>query len=227
MPNQAKRKPDRDIQQDVASELAWDTRVSPTEIGIAVKDGVVTLTGTVDSWAEVRTVGEAVHRVSGVLDVANDLDVKPPGSNGRTDSEIARAVRQALEWDVTVPDQQIRSTVSHGTVTLDGTVAQWSARSDAERAIERLTGVVRVLNHIEVQPNQALDVSRLHKAVERALERHAEREARHIDLDAVEGTVRVTGLVQSWLERDAVIGAIRGTRGVRQVVNELIVRPQD
>lgn len=223
----AKKKPDWDLQQDVACELAWDTRVTPTEIGIAVKGGVVTLTGTVDSWAKARAVDEAVHRVNGVMDVVNHVTVELPGSSQRTDIEIARVVREALEWDVTVPDQQIRSTVSQGTVTLEGKVAFWSARTDAERAIERLIGVKHVVNHIDVEPDQAVDVAVARKAIEQALARHAKREARHIDLQAVAGAVTVTGLVQSWAERDAVIGALRGTRGVRQIENGLAIRPQD
>jgi len=222
-----KKKVDRDIQQDVACELAWDTRVSPVEIGIAVKDGIVILTGSVKSWAEFRAVGDAAHRVGGVLDVVNDLSVQTSANNQRTDTEIAGAVRHALEWDVTVPEMQIRSTVSHGTVTLEGSVALWSERADAERAVERLTGVKRVINHIEVQPGQAVDVAAAHKAVERALERHAEREAGHINLQAADGAVTVKGTVQTWSERDAVVGAIRGTRGVHRVVNELVLQPQD
>lgn len=223
----AKKKPDWDLQQDVACELAWDTRVSPTEIGIAVKGGVVTLTGIVDSWAKACAVDEAAHRVAGVVDVVNELVVELPGNSSRTDSEIARAVRQVLEWDVTVPDRQIRSSVSHGTVTLEGTVPFWSARRDAERAIERLTGVKHVVNRIEVVPDQPVDAGEARRAIEQALARHARREAHHLDIQTVDGTVTVTGVVQSVAESEAVAGALRGTRGVRQVVNGLVIQPQD
>jgi osmotically-inducible protein OsmY len=150
--NHAKRKPDSDILHDVARELAWDARISPTEIGIQVNHGVVTFTGTVDSWTKLRAAQDAAHRVAGVLDVANDLIVKPAGSVGWTDTEIAQAVRRALEWDVTVPDEQIRSTVSHGNVTLEGAVAEGRQRRDAERAIAHLAGVRRVVNRIELKP---------------------------------------------------------------------------
>jgi osmotically-inducible protein OsmY len=171
------KKTDSDILHDVARELAWDTRISPTEIGLQVKDAVVTLTGTVDSWAKLRSAQEAAHRVAGVLDVANDLAVKPAGSAERTDTEIAQAVRRALEWDVLVPHQHIRSTVAHGTVMLEGTVTHWSQRFDAERAIERLAGVKRVANRIEVEPDEKVNLDRARHAVDKALERHAEREA--------------------------------------------------
>ncbi len=98
--NQTARKSDSEIQREVAQECAWDTRVSPTQIGVQVKNGVVTLAGSVDSWATFRAAGEAAHRVAGVLDVANDLSVKLPGTSEKTDAEIAETVRMALEWDV-------------------------------------------------------------------------------------------------------------------------------
>ena len=221
-----KRKTDLDIQQDVARELAWDTRVSPTEVGIAVKGGIVTLSGAVDSWAKLRSAEAAAHRVSGVHDVANELVVELPGDHHRSDGQIAQAVRQALEMDITVPDQQIHSTVSRGTVTLTGLVSCWSARADAERVVDHLTGVKRIINHIEIEP-KPVDVTEARQAIERALERHAGREAAHIRLQLVDGTVKVSGVAHSWQERDAILGAVRGTRGVGQVVNDLIVQISD
>jgi len=215
------QKPDWDIQQDVAREFAWDTRISSTGIGIQVRNGIVTLSGTVDSWARLRAAQEAAHRVAGVLDVANDLVVERPGGPGRSDTDIAQAVRNALEWDVTVPDQQIRSTVSHGIVTLEGVVSHGNERFDAERAIERLAGVKRVINQIEVDPRDEMSLSRVREAVGRALERHAEREAGRIQVEGAAGAVSVNGVVHSWQEREAVIGAVRGTRGVREVNDHL------
>src|SRR6266542_4192814 len=116
------RKDDSEIKQAVQEEFKWDTRIKETEIGVEVKNGVVTLTGTVSSYAEKMAAQEAAHFVTGVLDVANDIEVKAPGSPGRTDTEIAQAVRHALEWDVGVPHERIRSTVSDGIVNLDGNV---------------------------------------------------------------------------------------------------------
>jgi osmotically-inducible protein OsmY len=215
------KKTDLDLQQEVARELAWDTRLSPTEIGIQVRNAIVTLTGAVDSWAKLRAAQDAAHRVAGVLDVANDIVVKPVGSAQRTDTEIAQAVRQALEWDVMVPDRQIQSTVSNGTVTLEGKVPSWSQRSDAERAIERLTGVKRVLSRIQIECGDEVDLDGARHAVANALERHAERDAARIDLQNANGTVNVTGVVHSWQEKEAVLGAVRGTRGVREVGDHL------
>jgi osmotically-inducible protein OsmY len=131
----AAKKTDAEIQQDVLRELAWDTRVAATEVGVEVDEGVVTLTGTVDHWGKRHAAQEAAHRVHGVLDVANDITVRAPGTPGRTDNEIAHAVRHVLEWDVFVPSTRIQSTVSNGAVTLDGSVDNWSQRQDAERAV--------------------------------------------------------------------------------------------
>jgi osmotically-inducible protein OsmY len=111
-----------------------------------VAQGVVTLTGTVGSWAKRM----AAHRVAGVPDVANDIQIKPPGSLGRTDTEITQAVRRVLECDAFVPEQRIQSTISNGVVTLAGTVDFWSQREDAARAVRNLMGVRGVNNMIRL-----------------------------------------------------------------------------
>jgi len=220
------KKTDSDIQHDVACELAWDLGIEAADLGIQVRNGVVTLNGTVDSWARLRAVQDSAHRVLGVLDVANELVVRPAGSAAKTDSEIAEAVRHALEWDVLVPDQQITTTVSHGTVALEGSVLHWQQRFDAERAIERLAGVTRVLNRIEVTPNEKLNLDRVHQAIDRALERHAMREARRIQIEASDARVSVSGVVHTLHEKEAVLGAVRSSRGVGDVSDHLRIEPQ-
>jgi osmotically-inducible protein OsmY len=124
-----------------------------------------------------------------------------------------------------VPDQQITSTVTHGVVTLEGTVSFWSQKADVEGAIERLTGVARVVNRIEVKPKEEVEIANVRRAVETALEQRAEREASRLTLRATDGTVDVSGVVHTWQERQAVVGAIRGTRGIRDVVDHLSVQP--
>jgi len=221
---QALKKTDTQIHHDVLEELKWDSRVDETEVGVQVDGGVVTLTGTVTSWAKRVAAQEAARRVIGVLDVANDIKVKVPGGLARTDTEIAQAARQALEWDVFVPDEKITSTVTDGWVTLEGTVERWSQRDDAERAVRDLTGVKMVVNRITVKPVKpaAEDVR---KAVEQALERRAEREARRIRVDVRDGTVTLTGPVHSWAEHKSVVAAARFTPGVRAVEDHLRTEP--
>jgi osmotically-inducible protein OsmY len=215
---------DSEIQQAVLRELKWDTRVEETDVGVEVDGGIVTLTGTVTSWAKRIAAQEAAHRVVGVLDVANDLKVKVLGEAGRTDTDVARAVRHALEWDVFVPETRIRSTVSGGWVTLDGQVDYWSQRQDAERAVRNLAGVRGVSNSIEITPPKVLPLE-VRGAIEQALERQAEREAHRISLDVQDGRVSLSGIVHSWAEREAVVGAARGTRGVRDVQDRLRIEP--
>ena len=219
------RKTDEQIQGEVLRELAWDTRLSPAEIGVQVKHGVVTLTGIVKSWAAVGAAEKSAHRVRGVLDVANDVTVQLSPDYRRTDGDIAEAVRRALEWDVTVPDKQIRSTVSQGTVTLEGTVPYWGQRYDAGRAVERLAGVIQVVNKITVKPTDDVQLDEARRAVTGALELHARREAGRINLRVLDHVVDVAGTVDTWAEKEAVLGAVRGTRGVRDVTDHVRIQP--
>jgi osmotically-inducible protein OsmY len=214
-------KSDVQIQKDVLDELAWDTRVEPNEVGVEVDNSVVTLTGTVSSWAKKLAAEEAAHRVAGVLDVANDLVVKVRG-NRRTDTEVAGAIRQALLWDVFVPEEKIQTTVRDGIVTLHGTVESASEREDAARAIRNLAGVCAIENQIVVKRTEVVK-SALRTAIHEALERRADRESDRIGLDVDEGRVTLSGAVQSWTERQAVVGAARGTRGVESVIDKLHV----
>lgn len=217
-------KDDVRIQQDVLRELRWDSRIGPTEVGVEVDKGIVTLTGTVDSFAKKYAAKEAAHRVSGVQDVAEDIRVQFPGSGRKTDAEIARAVRHALEWDVFVPDQKIRSTVSEGWVTLEGEVELLREREDAAKAVRNLAGVKGVWNQIVVQLTKA-DPGEIRKKIENALERRAEREAERIAVEVDDGSVTLTGRVRSWLEKEAVTGAVSHAPGVRSVNDRLRVEP--
>ena len=217
------KKTDSEIKQLVTSELQWDQRVDETEVGVQVQHGIVTLTGVVPSLAKRVAAEEAAHRVVGVLDVANDLRVKAPGSGGRTDTEIAAAVRSALEWDVFCDDTRIRSTVTDGRVTLTGTVESLAQRDEAEQAIRNLAGVCGIVNRLAVEP--APVGGDVRNAIEAALARRAERDAHRIDVTVKDGSVTVRGVVHSWLEKAAVLGAARGTAGVHTIHDELRIHP--
>jgi len=218
------KRTDSEIQQDVLRELKWDTRVEETDVGVQVDEGVVTLSGTVTSWGKRFAAEEAAHRVRGVLDVANDIAIRPPGTPGRTDTEIAKAVRSALEWDVFVPEYRVQSTVSGGVVTLKGEVESWSQRDDAERAVRNLSGVRGVTNRLEVKPPKVA-ATEVQKSIEDALERQAERTAKRITLDVKEGRVTLSGSVRSWAERETAVGAAKGTPGVRDVQDQIHIEP--
>lgn len=212
-------KSDRDIQKQVLEELAWDTRVSPTDVGVEVRGGIVTLLGSVDSWAKKLAAEDAAHRVGGVLDVANDLTVVIPGGEP-SDTDIAAAVRHALEWDVYVPHERILTSITAGIVTLRGWVASYAQRQHAEAAIRNLAGVRAIVNEIAVE---ASDVTPelLRTTIREALDRHAHRELDKLEIEIERGRVTLHGHVQSWREHDLVVGAVTGTRGVKMVVDRL------
>lgn len=222
----AAMKSDQEIQRDVYQELRWDSRVDQTEIGVEVDGGIVTLTGTVDSYAKKLAAREAAHRVVGVLDVADDIDVKWPGSVERTDTEIAKAVRASLEWDAFVPDENILSTVTDGFVTLEGEVSTLREKLDAEAVVRNLAGVHGVRNHLLVASVKA-NPAKLKQSIEQALARRAEREAERIDVKVDGGTVVLEGRVRTWPEKQAILGAVSHAHGVREVRDRLSVNPWD
>lgn len=217
-------KTDIQIQMDVLRELNWDTRVAQTDVGVEVDKGVVTLTGTVDSYAKRTAAEQAAHRVVGVLDVANDIEIHYPGFGKKTDAEIAQAVRQTLEWDVFVPDQKIRSTVADGRVTLEGRVSVLREKEDAENAVRKLAGVKGVWNRIEVE-RKKVDPKVVRGAIEEALERRAEREAERIRVEVRDGSVTLSGTVRSWLEKDAILGSAGHAPGVERIKDRLRIDP--
>jgi osmotically-inducible protein OsmY len=162
--------------------------------------------------------------VRGVLDVANDIHVKLPGSMERTDTDIAQAARNALHWNVLIPDEKIKTTVAQGAVTLEGTVDYWHHREEAERVVRNLSGVKYVVNRIQLAGPTA-SPSTVKKLIEEALERRAERAADRIAVTVVDGKIKLSGTVRSWREKEAVVGAARFTHGVRDVVDALRIDP--
>lgn len=219
-----KSKTDSVIQQEVIREMKWDTRVDPGEIGVAVNDGVVVLSGDVDSYAKKMAAQEAAHRVAGVLDVANEIEVRIPGKIARTDADIARAVRQALEWDVWVRDDLIQSAVSNGWVTLEGKVELLRERDDVVSAIRSLAGVRGVTNNIVVTASK-VEPEDVREMIEQALGRRAEREAQRIKVSVVDGKVTLSGPVHSWAEKRAILGAVAHAPGITGVDERLFVDP--
>lgn len=215
----AKRNDALTIQTEVLQEIRRDGRLDPAEIGVEVSDGVVMLSGIVNSWEKRQAAQEAAHRVEGVLDVVNDIQVVLPGSAGWTDVEIARQVRRALELDPRVPHERIHTTVSQGTVTLEGKVDHLAQRLDAERAVRALECVRAVDNRLTVEP--AVNAGTVRVAIEAALARHALHDARHVDINVEDGVVTLAGSVHSAAEHRAIVGAVRAIRGVRAVDDRL------
>lgn len=218
------RKTDNEIKQQILRELKWDSRIGWAQIGVEVRNGVVALTGAVSSFAKKSAAQQAAHRIKGVLDVANDIEVKPDPMIARTDAEIARGIRQVLEWDALVPDERIKSTVSDGWVTLEGDVDCWRERLDAEHAVLRLVGVIGVTNMLAIKPS-SVSPEVLRDQIECALERRADREAERLRIECHDGTVDLFGRVHSWQEKRAIIGALSHASGVQRVRDHVRIDP--
>ena len=212
-------KTDADLKRDVAAELAWDPAVKSTAIGVAVKDGVVTLTGHLDTFAEKHAVSRALQRVAGVKAIALELDVKLAPGHRRSDTEIAAHAEQALKWSTLVPPEAVRITVDHGWITLQGELDWEYQRRSVEKAIRPLMGVVGISNEIKLRSKLRPDD--LSRKIEAALTRQAIREARHIQVSVDGTTVKLTGKVHSWHEREAAQGVAWSAPGVHAVINEL------
>jgi osmotically-inducible protein OsmY len=189
---------DQEIQADVMAELRWDPSVPPNEIGVVVKDGVVTLTGTVDTYMKKWRAEEVAHRVNGVIAVANEIQVRSIGE--RTDSDIAAAAVHALTWNSTIPQGKVHVTVDKGWITLKGDVEWQYQRQEAERAVRRLLGVKGVSNLITVKP--AASPSDLKRKIQDALVRNAQIDADGITVEVEGSKTILKGKVRSWAERE-------------------------
>jgi len=212
---------DEDIQRDVLEELKWDMRVRPNEVGVTVKDGIVTLTGWVDSYMRKLAAENAAHRVHNVKAVANDIEVRLPGSAERTDSDLAAAVLNALKWDAGIPAGKLDVTVSQGWVTLKGEVEHGFEKSDAERAIRHLAGIKGISNLIMVRPHVL--PTDLKQQIEKELIRNAETDAQHITVEVQGSKVTLRGTVRSYAEKKAAGEAALSAPGVSEVDNRIMV----
>jgi osmotically-inducible protein OsmY len=217
-------KTDQEIQRNVLEELKWDARVQPNEIGVAAKDGVVTLTGWVDSYTKKWAAEEAAHRVKGVRAVANDIEVRIPTAAERTDADIALAVSRAIEWDAMVPTDKVKVTVSKGWVSLEGEVEWQFEKEAAERAARRITGVRGVTNLIRVQPSKPSPTD-IKQRIEAALLRDAETDAQRIQVDVSGSTVTLRGTVRSYAEKQEAARVAWSAPGVKAVENQIQVAP--
>ncbi|MBK5206375.1 MAG: BON domain-containing protein [Polaromonas sp.] len=214
-------KTDVQLQKDIIDELAWDPAINATDVGVIVKDGVVTLTGHLTNYAEKYAAERAARRVSGVKALAIDIEVRLSPSYKRSDADIAEAAQRALEWNIVVPDNCIQPMVENGWITLSGEVEWDYQRKAAERSVRDLLGVVGVTSLIEVKPR--VSSSDIEKSIHDALMRQAEREAKRLQILVDGSRVTLRGKVHSWPELRAIEGAAWAAPGVSSIVNDLTV----
>jgi osmotically-inducible protein OsmY len=216
-------KTDLQLHKDVIDELRWDPRVNEAEIGVSAKGGVVTLTGSVDTYAQKYVAERAVEKVTGVRAVADELNVRPTGAFLRNDTDIAHSAVNALAWDIEVPEDKITAKVDSGWITLKGEVNWNYQKIAAERAVRYLAGVKGISNLIEVKPKVSALVVK--SKIEAALKRNAELDAKRITVEAADGKVTLKGNVRSWTERTDAEHAAWAAPGVKEVDDRLLVTP--
>ena len=214
-------KTDMELEKDVAEELKWDPSIDDSEIGISVRGGVVTLTGSVPDFAQKWGALQAVERIAGVRAIAQELIVKLPDRYHVSDTELAHQIVNTLLWDIEVPHEKIKVRVERGWVTLEGEVNWQFQRNSADRAVRHQKGVVGVSNLITIASHvSAHDIA---QRVKDALRRSAEADSKKISVSSDGGTVTLSGTVRSWAEREDAERAAWGTTGVTAVEDRLAI----
>jgi osmotically-inducible protein OsmY len=219
MKEETTMKTDSELQRYVMDELAWEPSVDAAEIGVSVDSGIVMLSGTVRSYPEKWAAERAAERVKGVKAVTDEIVVRLPGDFHRSDSDIARAAVNALEWNASVPRDRVQVLVQNGWITLDGSVEFHYQKAEAERAVRSLLGVNGVIDRINVKP--LVSPADVKSQIVKALERAAEVDAKTIFVETRNGKVTLRGHVKSWVEREEAERAAWGAPGISVVTNTI------
>ena len=215
-------KTDAEIQKHVMEELKWEPAIHSSEIGVAVKNGVVTLSGTVDAYLEKKMAEKAALKVAGVKGIAEDIEIKLSYHHQKTDAELAQAVVNALKWNVLVPDDKIKIKVENAWVTAEGAV-EWAYEQNAVRdAISGIVGIKGISNLVKVIPK--VNPADVKKKISAAFERSASIDASNIHIENVGNKVILTGKVRSYSEKREAERAAWNAPGVAAVENNIEIK---
>ena len=217
-------KTDKELQADVLAELKWDPRIQSNQIGVIAKDGAVTLTGFVQTYAEKVAAERAAKRVNGVKAIAENVEVKMPAEMRTTDEGIAERIAQIFKWNSTLRNTDIQAEVRHGYVTLTGEVDWGYERQAAANRVEELQGVAGIFNEIKIRQQASAVAARdVQRQITSALHRHANVEAAKVQVTVADGKVTLDGTIDAYHERELIEDAVWATAGVKQVVDNLSV----
>jgi osmotically-inducible protein OsmY len=216
-------KSDSEIERDVKDELSWNPDLDATDIAVSVKKGVVTFTGFVKSYTDKFEAEAAAKRVSGVVAIANDIEVRMPSVDERPDPEIARDAVAAIKSQLPISSEKIKVIVKNGWITLEGQVEWQYQRSTAEHAVRRIKGLKGVSNMIQLKPHA--QPSEIKRKIQEAFRRNAEVDSNRIIVEADGGVVTLKGTVRSWVEREEAERAAWAAPGVVNVVDQIVVSP--
>lgn len=215
-------KSDASLRDDIIEELNWEPSVDSSKIGVAVKDGIITLSGTVPSLIEKMDAEKAVKRVEGVRAVVQNIDVKLKSSSIRTDAEIAEVAIKNLKWNTNVPEENVILKVEHGWITLEGEVLWNYQKEAAKSAVKGLIGVKGVNNFIKVKSK--IQPENLTQKIKNSFLRNASIDADNVKVEVIGNKAILKGTVQSWPEKRQAEKAVWSAPGIFEIENKLEIK---